>query len=315
MGTRYSNVEMFWYDPAVKILTQQSWIFVPLTISVGWLLWSRRRRTQQERQHGLVILPPPKSSQSLWTTIAKFCSGDCPWFVLEEWYMFKTYPPVFALNLPVKNGCFVVTDATIARRILTDSSSEKIGILAGKKSEIGLNVNILRSFTKSDYWKMIRKSLAHAFSSKQVNRMNTICREHLERWIQTRLEPLVSQQQNKEEEDYYSIDPAVEMTHLATAVICEAAFEYKATTKEISDYLHHIGIALREFKSLTSFVHRTWGTCSSHLSVRHMILLDMYEILQPPCCWPIVENMELPRTGGAIVTLTPSCDYWSKILI
>ena len=160
-------------------------------------------------------------------------SSNSPWFLLRESEKFPN-SPLFRLNVP--KPTVVIRDPVLARRILTDPNSDKA---VARKSNIGGTINIFNSFTRSPYWKVIRKAVAPAFSPRQVHRMNTLCRQHVETWIQSTIEPLV--------QNGGTFDPALEMTRLTTAVICEAAFEYEVTLQQVDQFLHHVEICLREF--------------------------------------------------------------------
>ena len=216
---------------------------ISITLVSGWLLFrfvgnpspSHIRNDDDDYQ----VIRAPKSNQSMWTTLSRFGSNQLPWFLMDEWQRLD-YPPAFALNMPlVRHGCWVVTQAAVARHVLTDPTSEKIGVLAGTKGKISNTVSIARALTQSSYWKLIRKAMAPAFSSRQVHRMNAICRRHVETWIHTTLEPLV--------DGGGTLDPAREMTRLTTRVICEAAFEYNVSSDQVTEFLHNMELALKEF--------------------------------------------------------------------
>ena len=165
--------------------------------------------------------------------MSNLMSSNSPWFVLRESEKFPN-SPLFRLSFP--KPAVVIRDPVLARRILTDPNSDKA---SERKSKISGTVHILFSYTRSPYWKMIRKAVVPAFSPRQVHRMSTLCRQHVETWIQNTIEPLV--------QNGGTFDPALEMTRLTTAVICEAAFEYHATLQQVDQFLHHTEICLREF--------------------------------------------------------------------
>ncbi|KAL7577947.1 hypothetical protein ACA910_007574 [Epithemia clementina (nom. ined.)] len=217
---------------------------------------------QEEPDEPLVRVAPPKSATSMRKTLSQFSSPQLPWFFLQEARQFGTtaassIPPAFELNvrfLPWKPPVLVVTDAHVAKQVLLDPSSEKASSFTGKSSPLTGNVNLLRSPTHSAYWKRLRKQVAPAFSSRQVQRMNAICRHCVDDWIVKTLEPLVERAEEEGVADGATLDPAAEMTKLTTRVICQAAFEYaNVSDEEIVQFLHHMEVALKEFTLKQNF--------------------------------------------------------------
>ena len=217
-------------NPPLGVVVVMLTTLALLLVGGYWILLHGNHKHNKNR--------PPRSQTGMWATLSQFASPRLPWFFLQQAEAVD-FCPVFQLNLPVPQGVYVVTNATVARQILTHPSSEKTGSFANHASPISGNVNLLRSLTHSHYWKQVRKGVAPAFSSRQVQRMNAICRHMVEDWIATTLEPLV--------DSGGTLDPARGMTRLTTRVICQAAFEYTASDSEISNFLQHIEVALREF--------------------------------------------------------------------
>ena len=217
-------------NPPLGVVVVMLTTLALLLVGGYWILLHGNHKHNKNR--------PPRSQTGMWATLSQFASPRLPWFFLHQAEAVD-FCPVFQLNLPIPQGVYVVTNATVARQILTHPSSEKTGSFANHASPISGNVNLLRSLTHSHYWKHVRKGVAPAFSSRQVQRMNAICRHTVEDWIATTLEPLV--------QSGGTLDPAREMTRLTTRVICQAAFEYTASESEVSTFLQHIEYALREF--------------------------------------------------------------------
>lgn len=102
-------------------------------------------------------------------------------------------------------------------------------------AKIGGRPNIFTRKTSDHLWKSARKGSAPAFSSREVSRMNSVCRVHLKKWIESTVG------QEKE------IDPSEEMTKLTFFIVMESAFEYSPTDEEYSSFTENLEVSLREF--------------------------------------------------------------------
>lgn len=116
---------------------------------------------------------------------------------------------------------------------LSDKHSATYQKLAGPKPK-----SMVVSVNADPYTKAVRKSAAHAFSSREVGRMNKISTKYVDEWLDGRLAMLVE----KEE----PFDPAVEFNRITFKVICEAAFEYVPTDEEFESFQHHLHVFLTE---------------------------------------------------------------------
>jgi cytochrome P450 len=146
----------------------------------------------------------------------------------------------FRIPLPLgMKGTYVIGDHELARQILLDKTTEKA--VAIYKSADGCSLGTPGLFTSpnNEYMRNIRKSTAHAFSKKEVERMNTIAIQYVDEWLDTRLANYAKFQT--------TFDPAKELLRITFLMICDAAFEYTPTQQEIDDFNKHIEISLREF--------------------------------------------------------------------
>mmetsp|Transcript_24919 Transcript_24919/g.59169 ORF Transcript_24919/g.59169 Transcript_24919/m.59169 type:complete len:418 (-) Transcript_24919:608-1861(-) len=142
----------------------------------------------------------------------------------------------YRVNIPGVNPCFV-GHHDLAREILMDKLTDKHGPtyknIAGPKP-----LTMFTSVNSDPYMKAVRKSTAHAFSSREVGRMNEVATKYVNGWMNGRLKNLVEQQE--------TFDPAVEFNRITFKVICEAAFEYIATDDEFALFEHHAKANLSE---------------------------------------------------------------------
>jgi len=93
--------------------------------------------------------------------------------------------------------------------------------------------------TNGTKWKHARKGVAPAFSSNHIKRMNQICLEQLDHWIDEVLNPLEVSEE--------SFDVAKEMIYLTMRVIAKAGFEYDISNDEVDDFVDALEISSREF--------------------------------------------------------------------
>jgi len=164
-----------------------------------------------------------------------------PEFVKE---MFKkTCSNTYFLRLPIPGGgIYVVGDIPTLRAILVDPKSDKPPSIFQRYDLITANPTIFTRSTKHAMWKSVRKSVAKAFSSKEIKRMNSVCDKYVKKWINEDLEMFIR--------DGKSFDPSSEMVNLTFNVIMESAFEYPSNSSnrlERELFLENISKCLMEF--------------------------------------------------------------------
>ena len=169
----------------------------------------------------------PLSPDSLFTCVHKMSDEKSPMLILEtardldEW--------TYRMNIPGTPKC-IVGHHDVTRQIFMDKSTDKpreiYGNLQGTKSK-----TMFTSSNADPYMKAIRKSTAHAFSSREVGRMNDVATKYVNEWLDSRLADVVERPE--------PFDPAVEFNRITFKVICEAAFEYMATDEEYEFFEHH----------------------------------------------------------------------------
>lgn len=147
---------------------------------------------------------------------------------------------IFRLRLPMPGGVYVVGNPTAMRKIFTDKTTDKPKMIYAATDYATGTESILTRHTKSKEWKSARKCLSYSFSSSEVNRMNRICTDQVNSWIQERLEPLVDKNE--------AFDPSEEMTYLTFNTILEAAFEYpKISGEEYHSIRQNLDAGIMEF--------------------------------------------------------------------
>jgi len=157
---------------------------------------------------------------------------------------------VFRLRFPILTNktpmIVAVGDAHVAREILLDHNSFKPNWIY--KQDRGMNL-----FNSEGHrWKFARKGVAPAFSSRHIRRMNTVCLQKTEEWIQQKLEPSIDRGE--------SFDLPSELTRLTIMIICEAAFEYNASESEIDQFTKDVEATLRGSQSSNlNIVKRSLG--------------------------------------------------------
>jgi len=213
-----------------EFLAQPGTVPILTALAAGSIVWFVASLSFS-RESGILWAPA-----NMVRTILAMSSPDAPWFLLEQAKLLGS--TVFRLNLPLPGGLYVVGDGSLARKILKDPSSDKPDVYRKGAVVVG-GPSIFNLSSKSPHWKVARKTTSPAFSSKEIHRMNQICKGHVDRWIQETLEPLIV--------SGGTFDPGTEMIKLTFRVICESAFEYLATDKEIEDFVHNLDLTLKEF--------------------------------------------------------------------
>jgi len=144
---------------------------------------------------------------------------------------------IFVWNLPGRKR-YLVADYKLAREILQDKLTERPRELYKNFQATGSKT--LFTSGNDAYAKSLRKSVLHAFSRNEVMRMNDVAAKYVDEWMTTTL------QEYSEQDTVF--DPAHEFNLVTFKVICEAAFEYDATSlEEFNNFGYHSEIAHREF--------------------------------------------------------------------
>ena len=167
------------------------------------------------------------SPDSMFTNIRRLSDPKVPMKVLETAQTMGVW--TYRISIPGLNPCFV-GHPDLSREILLDKQTDKH--VPTYKNLQGDKPNTMFTSSSSDkYMKAVRKTTAHAFSSREVGRMNEVATKYVHDWLDGRLKILV---ENEE-----AFDPAVEFNRITFKVICEAAFEYIATDEEFEFFEHH----------------------------------------------------------------------------
>jgi cytochrome P450 len=177
----------------------------------------------------------PMSPDSMFVNISRFSNQKSPMLILETAQKMGKW--TYRASLPGKSPVFV-GDPDLVKEILLDKASDKprevYKILEGTKSK-----TMFTSSNADPYMKAVRKSTAHAFSSREVGRMNEVATKYVNEWLDGRLKRLA-----EEKEPFV---PTTEFNRITFKVICEAAFEYMATDEEFDWFEHHAKLDLTEF--------------------------------------------------------------------
>lgn len=183
----------------------------------------------------------PVAPSSYIQSAIQMSGKDAPGFVKD---MFKkTCSNTFFLRLPLPGwGIYIVGDVPTVRSILQDPKSDKPPVFYQKFEQIGRNPTIFTRSTSNHLWKSVRKSVAKAFSSKEVRRMNKVCSKCIQTWINEDLETFIHEGS--------SFDPSTEMVNLTFNVVMESAVEYPCTSStkmERTMFLENSQKCLEEF--------------------------------------------------------------------
>ena len=182
---------------------------------------------------------PPKAAVGMWETIRAVEGDEAPFFMLK---LARSLPndPVFQVPIPLPGGVYAVANSKLQRQVMLDKRADKPDALYGKFIAPGNPRSIFTRSTFDPRWKSTRKCAAPAFSKNQVGRMNSVCNEFVEKWIENRLEGKFIAKNE-------SFDPSEEMTQLTYFTIMKAGFEYDVTEEEYRRYVNNVHGFLREF--------------------------------------------------------------------
>lgn len=168
----------------------------------------------------------------------RFCAKDCPTFLVQM--MKSCNCNIFKLRFPIKHGgIFIVGDPFIARKILLDPLSTKPHLIYGRFDKITTGKTFLNRQNNDPVFVHSKKGIAPAFSSREIKRINRICVERFQDWIEAKLGPSTARNE--------TIDPSKEMLHLFLSTFLDSEFEYNATEAEVREVCENLEIAAIEF--------------------------------------------------------------------
>jgi cytochrome P450 len=163
----------------------------------------------------------------MFTNIRNFSHHKSPMLILETAKKMDAW--TYRLSIPGMKAC-IVGHHEVTREIFLDKLTDKPRLIY--KNLEGTKTKTMFTSANSDpYMKAVRKTTAHAFSSREVGRMNDVATKYVNEWLNGRLANLVERQE--------AFDPAVEFNRITFKVICESAFEYIATDDEFDFFEHH----------------------------------------------------------------------------
>ncbi|CAB9501025.1 Leukotriene-B(4) omega-hydroxylase 2 [Seminavis robusta] len=223
-----------------------SLFFVAPLVAVVALLWSEGIMLPFEKKKAeyppfMPSIKYPNQIAGWIETIVALIGTRAPFVVYEGMKKLpQGYPWIVTGKFPNKSpsGCgYAVADVHIAKEILTSPHSRKSVMYDGVDF---LTCGFQNIFTANGHrWRHARKFVAPAFSSNHIKRMNRICAEHLEHFINTTLD--------KYAEEGKAFDVSEEMVTLTLAIISEAAFEYPMSRKEMREFTHNLEVAAKTF--------------------------------------------------------------------
>ena len=207
-------------------------VVIPSAIWFGYRAFQNNKRKGNNKY-------PPLSPTGILETIQSLSGNDYPWFMLRTSKALNS--SIFRIPLPIIGSpmTIVAGDLNTVRQVLTDEKTIKPPALY-QKLDIINGSGVSSMFTSNGQpWHGRRKSVAPAFSSNHVRRMNRVALEKTELWIQERLRPMM--------EEGKSFDVAKEMIDVILAAVCETAFEYMMSDDEKEVFLSSLDLALKEF--------------------------------------------------------------------
>ena len=166
-----------------------------------------------------------------------------PIFQVKECWLFGRIRVL--LPIPKLRRVFVVSDISMARRILQDSSSDKP--LEIYTSFEGITkAPVMFTSKNSAYTKSVRRMAHVAFSQNKKyrgendgNRMQMITQTCVDQWLDGRLHDLSTNGK--------SFDPVDEALFVTFHIICQSAFCYEPTYEEFRMFTDNLDLALIEF--------------------------------------------------------------------
>jgi cytochrome P450 len=227
------HVGMEHVPPQVLILSFLGFFFT--VMSAYHVVRKIRKKAWHKKRFGENSFPPFAPYGVRDTTLG-LSSVKLPWFFKES---AERVGPIFRLNIPSlkdTNMLVAVGDLETAKEILQDprtvkpeTSNIQIRALAGAP-------NIFTS--DGHQWKTSRNGVAPAFDKRYVDRMNRVCKEQTEDWIQRELESFLTHDEPFDLNQQFGL--------LTIAILCKAAFEYRIKDDEAKMLVEEFDIALRD---------------------------------------------------------------------
>jgi cytochrome P450 len=237
---------------------------------------------------------PPLAPGGILKTVEMISGKEFPWFMLSV--MKELNSSVFRLSLPIPGTPMVVAvgELETVREILTDPLSKKPAAIYGSFENVTNRHPSIFSLN-GEPWAARRKSIAPAFSSNHIRRMNRVAVEKTEIWIKEKLRPMV--------EEGKSFDVAKEMIGITLSAICETAFEYDMPDEEKSIFVSELDLTLKEFmfKTTVNPLRKVFGSflpdrrrafqASKNVSKISRNIMDAYKRLEAPAKDTIIDRI------------------------
>lgn len=193
-------------------------------------LWFRSSSTEKGEIRRLPLVP--MAPVGIIKALSEFLGDDAPVFLLDVAKQMQRY--TYRLPIPLSwNGIFIISDAQLARKILTDETTDKTKSVH-KAFDVVSDGPTMMMQPDTEYSRSLRKGTARAFANRRLSRIKKIAHEHAHQVV----DRLLERQQ---------FDPAAEMTRQSLLILCEAAFEYQATDLEVSNYSQDLQRVMTEF--------------------------------------------------------------------
>jgi len=209
----------------------ETMLILPIAIAFILLILQKiRKKTNYDDSASKL---PPVIPISYLEFLKRVTSGQLPQSVLE-WHRRFGYPVFYTPGIFGRGHFAIVADSELMREILMDQSSTKPGFYKRTENLTGTKTMFSENGSR---WMHARKSIAYAFSSSHVKRMNEVTVKHTTEFMEV-LDNL--QQQNK------SFDIGKAMIQLTLKIICEAAFEFDMDISDQSTFLRELEIVLLE---------------------------------------------------------------------
>lgn len=255
----------------------------------------------------------------LFDCIKAFAGDEQPNFLLNTARELQTY--VYRIKMEIAFGApmfVIVGEPKLAREILVDPLTYKGEMY---RPLDGICCGVRNIFTTDGaFWHARRKDIASAFSSKHIQRMNTVASQKVNEWIETRLEEFIKNDE--------AFDVGEEMINITLATIAEAGFEYGMSSEEMKYFTTELNLCLLEFagKSIFNPLRQPFGlfikerrrafVAASRLQQFALKIIDSYRKLENPTKDTILDRIihnkayedDKERAADLIVLLTAGHD-------
>lgn len=218
----------------------QLWLLATLG-SVAWACGSAYRyltavpAANTKKDPSVVPLAP----FSMWQVLRRLEKKDeVPQWLLYVKRTFMNNSPIYALRMPFPPlyKAFILTDPELIRKIKMDPTTDKpASIYKTYVRMMGDRWTLLtanKTNPRPDYVRSVRKAVTKALQKDQVQRMNRIASDIVDRWLENEF------CKNSEGVNMKStiFDPAREMLWITFQVILSAGFEYTPSFEEFKSY-------------------------------------------------------------------------------